>query len=93
MGNGLQPKEDSRADMYQLHQMRGSNEYDNEGNKSTDCLMDVKARKTNTTSFLRPSQKSDFCSDEGSESGCDSKAKRSRKNEINPSSQSQNVMG
>ena len=54
MGNGLEKKENSRADVYQLQQMRGSDDYDNEGNKSTDRLMDIKARKTNTTSFLRP---------------------------------------
>ena len=89
MGNGLEKKENSRADVYQLQQMRGSDDYDNEGNKSTDRLMDIKARKTNTTSFLRPPQKSNLSSEEGSESGSDSKGKKSRKTGINPTSQSQ----
>jgi hypothetical protein len=89
-GNGLEKKESSRTDVYQLQQMRGCDEYDNEGNKSTDRLMDIKARKTNTTSFLRPPQKSDLSSEEGSESGSDSKCMKSRKKEINPTTQSQN---
>ena len=92
--------------MYQLQQMsnsRGSNslDYDNEeGNKSTDRLMDIKknGRKTNTStsSFLRSSsvqQKSDLSSEEGSENGSNSRNKKNRKKGTNLQSQSQNGIG
>ena len=80
MGNSLQKDSNGRTDVYQLQQMRGSgDEYANEGNKSTDRLMDMKEGKTNVTTFLRPSQKSDLSSEEGSESGFDRKCKKNRK--------------
>ena len=94
--------------MYQLQQMsnsRGSNSLDytnnEEGNKSTDRLMDIKknGRKTNTStsSFLRSSssvqQKSDLSSEEGSENGSNSRNKKNRKKGTNLQSQSQNGIG
>ena len=81
---------------------RGSTlDYDHEeGNKSTDRLMDIKknGRKTNTStsSFLRSSstpQKSDLSSEEGSENGSNSRNKKNRKKGTHLQSQSQNGIG
>ena len=81
MGNGL--KKNSRSiDLFQLEQIGGNNDdYDNERHESTDYLMDIKGRKTNSVSFFRPLQKSDLSSEEGSESGFDNKSKTKRKGE------------
>ena len=92
MRNGVQ-KDSSRTDVYQLQQRKETNEdYNNEGNKSTDRLMDIKEKKTNATSFLRPTQKSDLSSEEGSENGSDTKSKKNRKKGISLTYQSQKRM-
>ena len=87
IGNGIQEENNSsQADQhFQMQQIGGrSNHYEtNDGkNKSTDRLMDINTRKTNTTTstFLRPSQqKCDLSSEEGSESGADIKRIKNRK--------------
>ena len=81
IGNGLQ-KDHNRTELYQLQQIGGNDDYNNEGHESTDHLMDIQARKTNSTSFFRPLQKSDLSSEEGSESGSETKCKKKRKGGI-----------
>ena len=92
VGNGLQ-KDNTRTDVYQLQQIGRNDDYNNEGHESTDHLMAVKARKTNATSLLRPLQKSDLSSEEGSESGSDTKFKKKRKGGISLTSQLQKELG
>ena len=96
IGNGIQEdNSSSQTDQnFQMQQIGGrSNHYEtNDGkNKSTDRLMDINTRKTNTSStstFLRPSQqKCDLSSEEGSESGADIKRIKNRKKGTSASTQ------
>ena len=95
IGNGIQEdNSSSQTDQnFQMQQIGGrSNHYEtNDGkNKSTDRLMDINTRKTNTSTstFLRPSQqKCDLSSEEGSESGADIKRIKNRKKGTSASTQ------
>ena len=94
MGNGIENDLRTRkTDLYQLQQIVENDDYTNDGHESTDRLMEINTSKTRSVSFLRNRHKSDLSSEEGSESGSDTKCKKKRKGAINLTGQLQKLSG